>query len=145
MALGQYCIFSFICCVGLGLRRVRASLLGCVRSFSPLPMLPTLAHTFATCACRRNFFICWFDRRSASSINNSVPKTHLFVPNRSSNEDLQHNRPPTVAPCEMSSFLHNELRSQNKTIGRTCAKGLKNTFPKLVISHCPTITLAGGV
>ena len=40
-------------------------------------------------------------------------------------------RPPTVAPCGMSLFLRNELRSQK--IGRSCAEGPKNTLPKLVM------------
>jgi hypothetical protein len=99
---------------GPSLCRVKASLLACVRSLSSLPKLPTLARTFATCSCRRSFFIHCFSQSSASCISWNVPKTHLFVSKWMLNEDLRHNRPPTVAPCEMSSFLHSELRSKMK-------------------------------
>jgi hypothetical protein len=94
MTLGEHCTFSFLCCTGLGLRHMKASSVACLRNLSPLLKLPTLACTFATCACRWSFFICCFDWRSASSINSNVPETHFFVLKWQLNEDLRHNWPP---------------------------------------------------
>jgi hypothetical protein len=114
MTSGHYCIFSFLCYTGLCLRRMRASPLASIWSSSPFLKVPTLVHTFATCAYKRNLFICCFVRRSASSINIRALETHLLVPKWRLHGDLRHNIPSIVAPCEMSSFLHNELRSQNR-------------------------------
>jgi hypothetical protein len=41
-----------------------------------------------------------------------MPKTHLLTSRVSCFEDLWQDRPPTVAPCEMSLFLHNKIRLQ---------------------------------
>jgi hypothetical protein len=68
--------------------------LPCIGSLSPMPKLSTLALIFPICAYRQSFLIRCFDRRSASSADNRIPETHLFVLNWRLNEDLRHDSPP---------------------------------------------------
>ena len=79
MISGWQCIFTFLCYTGLGLHHVRASPSAHTRSPSPFLKLPTSSCTFITCAYIQSLFICHFDRRSASSVDQNVPETHLFV------------------------------------------------------------------
>jgi hypothetical protein len=77
-------------------------------------------------------FACCFAWRPSSSILCYIPKTHLVIPKVRRFEDLRQGRPPTVATYRMSSFLHNELRSQKRNWQALCRR-YKNTFSKLVM------------
>jgi hypothetical protein len=51
-----------------------------------------------------------------------IPETHLIMPKCKCFENLWQRRPPTLAPCRMSSFVHNELRSQKIKLGGLAPK-----------------------
>jgi hypothetical protein len=93
------------------------------------PKLETLTRTFATRVSSWSLFACCFDRRPSLSILCYIPKTHLLKLRVRCFEDIQQSRPLAVAPCGMSSFLHNELRSQKTQLGGLVLKVQKH-LPK---------------
>jgi hypothetical protein len=110
------------CCTSLGLLLLRCF---APKAFS-MSRLTTSARTFATCVCGRSFFTHRFAQRPASSVLHYIPETHFLIPMQRLFEDLRQGRPPTVSPCGMSSFLHNELRSQKHNYDALCRRSEKH-------------------